>query len=295
MTWETTGAANPVLLGGERLVTRGEWRSFYDTTIDGSASNMTGILEGEGITVVMWRVMVGSGDTTPLNLHTDFRKAWNFDTAVGAASRRIIFRPWVNAINSLGWSAVWPTIAGSAIAANVSRPPSVSISAWIRKNAAGGVTDAKRGIGFGSNIIIAPSAAVPMCGLFGDGAQGFRFGSVHCPDGLGAGEIAATDIDANAIQPAELVNPGIGWFHVRIKLIPPGPGAPGLWAAYLNGQLVRVYSTLTNFPRGGGGVAVGREFFGVEPGIYAYADAARAITSFLVWDARVRIADEWSV
>lgn len=296
MTWETTGAANPVLLGGESLTFRAEWRSIYDVTVDGSPANLNGTVQNlSGAPQVMWRVMAGSGDATPLILAANFRKMWNFDTALGAASRRIIFRPYLNGINSLGWSDVFPALAGSAIAANVARPPAVTISAWIRKNAAGGVTDAKRGIGFGSNIVIAPSAGVPMCGLFGDGVQGFRFGSIGCPDGAGAGEIAQSAIDANSVQPAELVSPGANWFHVKVKLIPPAPGIPGIWAAYLNGQLIRVYSTLTNFPRGGGGVSAGREFFGVEPGIYAYADAARAITSFLVWDARVRIADDWSV
>lgn len=293
---EVTGAATPVLVGAEYLTKRLEMRSMIEHLgVDGSGVNLNGLWEHNGLPQAMWRVMVASGDAGPLSFRADFRTFWDFDTALAGASRRLIWRPILNGLHSWGWAETQPATAGNALAPNITRAPAIAISAWVRKKAAGNATDAKRGIAFGNNIVMAPSRGVPMTGFFGDGSLGFRFGSINCPDGAAAGEIAVNQIDANSVQPPELVNPGVAWMHVKIKMIPPTVGVTGRIACYLNGQLKVVYASLTNLPRGAGGVVAGREFSGVEPGIYAYADAARAITGFMVWDARVTLMDDWTV
>lgn len=297
MSLGVTGAAIPPILGSSYLVKRSEFRAIMEHLgADGSAVNLNAILEHGGLPVAWWRVMVASGDSLPVSFRANERTWWDFATAAAGASKRLIFRPLLNGMHSWGWGLTFPALAGSGVSIPGMRPPAVEVSAWLRKKAAGDATHAKRGIAFGNNIVMGPSAGVPMCGLFGDGAQGFRFGSINCPDGLGAGEIASNTIDAGSVQPAGLANPGAAPFHVRVKMIPPGPstGEPGKIATYLNGLHVKTFDTLTNLPRGAGGVSAAREFSGVEPGLYAYGDAA-AITGFMLWDVRVAVLEDWTV
>lgn len=294
MSLGVSGAAIPQF-NTTALSRRAEWRSMIEHLgIDGSAVNLNGLVTDSLAPSAMWRVQVASGDALPVSFRADFRTLWDFSTGAAAASKRLIFRPYLNGTHSWGWGQVFPGLSGASIPGATPRAPSLTISAWLRKKIAGDATHAKRGIGFASTIVMAPSNGVAMCGLFGDGVTGFRFGSVNCPDGQAAGEIAANAIDAGAVQPAELVSPGVTWFHVAIRLFPPGPGEPGKWAGYLNGRLIKVFDQLANLPRGGGGVSAGREFSTVEPGILAYGDAA-AINGYLVWDARVTIDDTWNV
>jgi hypothetical protein len=293
---EVSGAAVPTLIGGEYLTKRVEQRSIIEHLgVDGSVVNLNGLWEHNTLPQAMWRVMVASGDAAPVSFRADTRTFWDWGTALGAVSKRLIWRPLLNGLHSWGFADVFPATAGNALPFGITRASAIVISAWVRKKAAGDVTDAKRGIAFGSNIVMAPSRGVPMCGFFGDGAQGYRFGSINCPDGTAAGEIAQNQIDANSVQPPELVSPGVAWMHVRLKMIPPTVATTGRIACYLNGQLVVTYTTLTNLPRGGGGVSAGREFSAVEPGVYCYGDAARAITGFLTWDIRVSLMDDFSV
>lgn len=295
MSLGVTGAAIPAIVGAGSLVRRAEWWSHKEhLEADGSAVLMTGTVPNlGGLLQTMWRVIAG---TTPTSFLANNVTMWDFSTAP-AQSRSIAFRPFVNALHSWGWRDVMPALAGTLLP-GIGRSPSLTISAWVRKKAAGDATHARRCIGFGNNIALSPSGATPRCGLIGDGALGFRFGSVHCPDGLAAGETAANAIDAGSVQPAELVNPGAALFHVAIKLIPPGPTSaePGKWAAYLNGLHIKTFdNAAVNFPRGNNGVAqVVRYWEGVEPTIYSYQDAA-ALVGMLVWDARIIVANEWDV
>lgn len=102
-------------------------------------------------------------------------------------------------------------------------------------------------------------------GLLGDGVTGYRFGSVSAPDGVGAfTNTVFNAIDANAVQPAALVQPALNWFHVRLKFIPPTSAAsPGAWFGYLNGVKVATFSAVANFPRGD--TAVNRNYGIVTP------------------------------
>lgn len=136
--------------------------------------------------------------------------------------------------------------------AGIGLPLAMSVSGWIRKRLAGDATSCAQFVGFANdNGDLNFSRRVARIGIMGDGALGFRFGSVNCPDApAGGNDNAATDIDGtNIVQPALLVNPGVNWFHVRVKAIPGFQGQPGRFGCYLNGRLVAVYTNPVNFPR----------------------------------------------
>lgn len=129
--------------------------------------------------------------------------------------------------------------------------------AWLKKFNNVDPTSARQFFGFyNSNAGFLGASAVPSrVGLAGDGLTGFRFQSNSCPDGA-PGVIALGAADANSVQPLDLVQPGLDWFHVRIKLLPATPSQPGRVACYLNGRLVALFSAVANLPRGSNGVAL---------------------------------------
>jgi hypothetical protein len=180
-------------------------------------------------------------------------------------------------------------IAGSLDAGFDEPLHAISILAWLRKEASGSSTHARTGFGFCDHAVTYPSKEIPRIGLIGDGATGFRIGSVNCPDGSASGDNAATDIDANAVQPAALVNPGANWFHLEVKLIPPTPTVGGHWKAKLNGLGVASFGTNTNFPRGS--QATNRNYVGIIPMICAYPDTVQ-IPGLIVDDLRIRISED---
>jgi hypothetical protein len=128
----------------------------------------------------------------------------------------------------------------------------IILSAWMRKKGAGDASDCRFCFGFANNRVTSPSRRMTRCGLVGDGAGGYRFGSVNCPDAFvgGAANNAAGDIDANAVQPAELVAPGTTWWKVAIKFVPATPTTPLRWGAYYNNALVATFTNQANIPRG---------------------------------------------
>jgi hypothetical protein len=282
--------------GAENLARFLEWRTLPTrAAADGGAVLLTAEKWGDqGSAVAMWIMSSGAAPTALRVTNDNGRCWWNWATAGAAASRIAVFRLPGLAITPHGWGDTFPAIAGTP-GFNQGRAPSITISSWVRKVAAGDATDARRGFGFGNSETTTPSATIPRCGLFGDGLLGFRFGSLHCPDGLAAGETSPNAIDANSVQPAELVNPGATMFHAAIKLLPPGPGQPGAWIAFLNGRAVKRFDLLANLPRGSLALLdATRNFNSVEPTMYGHADGVAAIAGYLTWGMRVRIADEWS-
>lgn len=177
------------------------------------------------------------------------------------------------------------TFAGSgsgaleALASPVTR--AMVWQAWLRKATAGDPCTARQFFGF-MNTSNSPLGATKVCsrvGLIGDGVNGFRFGSVNCPDGA-AGVNGFADIDANAVQPAVLANPVLKWFHVKIKMVPPTPLLPGAVGCYLDGQLVAKFSALANFPRGTN--AANRDFYPIEACCFADFDAVTQLNGFML-------------
>lgn len=174
------------------------------------------------------------------------------------------------------------------------RDPSWSVSAWCVKDAAGDASHCQHFLGFANTSVLGGATAeIPRVGLVGDGVTGYRFGSVNAPDGLAAGNNGASDIDAGSVQPASLVNPGTNWFHVRVKMVPPGPGQVGQVACYLNGVRVVTFSALANLPRGHQGV--NDNFTRINAGVGTYADAGGVRPSLVYHDLRLRIEDDWSI
>lgn len=135
------------------------------------------------------------------------------------------------------------------------------MSAWMRKVNAGDTSDCRFCFGFANNRVTSPSRRMTRCGLVGDGAGGYRFGSVNCPDAFagGAANNAAGDIDANSVQPDAIkpANIGTNWFKVRLKMVPATKATPARWAAYLNNVRVAIFDQQANFPRGHQGVSDG--------------------------------------
>src|ERR1043166_6692285 len=192
------------------------------------------------------------------------------------------------------YGTAYPTTTGTITTAGIPAPStglSCSISAWVRKVNAGDGSDCRMTIGFGCNQTVSLSSTVPRVGLIGDGAGGYRYGSVNCPDGAAAGANAATDRGANSVQPADLVDTGAAWWHMRIKLIPATPTTGGKIACYHNGVLVATFTTTTNMPRGN--QAVSSNFNRVQCSIYNFSgDGAIHVPELLTRDLRVVMEDD---
>lgn len=197
-----------------------------------------------------------AGATAMLYTVVDNRRCLLTQAAAGAYSTNYL-RPFVLTGLLLFASDYRPTYGAVTSTPGADVPPllAIRVSAWFRKRLAGDSSSCRTCFGFADNTFLSPTALIARCGLLGDGAGGYRFGSVNCPDGQAAGENAPGDIDAGSIQPAELTNANLGtnWFHVEIRMIPPTPTQGGMWSARLNGTLVKIFTdSLVNFPRGSG-------------------------------------------
>lgn len=208
--------------------------------VDGAAKQIIALNTAVVVTPLTFRLLGG-------------RRSWQLNSAV-AGRARASMRPWTIGLlpNSVDFR---DTFRGVTATPGDAVPPPIATCymAWLSKDAAGSATSARQTFGWGNWNILAPSAAIPRCGLIGDGLVGFRYGTVNCPDGVVGipGENGVADIDANSVQPADLVAPGANFWHTAIKIVPPrSPSQVGQWACYHNGTLVRIFDTLTNLPRG---------------------------------------------
>lgn len=186
----------------------------------------------------------------------------------------------------------------SALAGSLPTPQfgwATEIMAWCRKLNAGDASDCRMGFGFADNTVVSPSAPIPRVGILGDGGVGYRYGSVNCPDGLIGGANAPGDIDAGALQPTDLNNPGAAWWHSRIKIVPALPGQNAQIACYHNGLRVALYTTDTNFPRGHQGLSDGHSR--IEATIWNFSGdvAALHVPELCLWDVRFWLHDNYSV
>lgn len=167
------------------------------------------------------------------------------------------------------------------------------ISFWMRKKAAGDATSAAQFAGIiNFNGEINRSSRVARIGVMGDGALGFRFGSLNCPDAIANGGLdnVANAIDPGSVQPAVLINPGVNWFHVIIKLVPATEGASGRWGAYLDGRLVAVFTDAARMPRTSlSGIDVqGSAYWVLAPAFAAFGNGGAAPSpGYYLRDVRV--------
>lgn len=207
------------------------------------------------------------------------------------------FRPGAaNAQNPISFADVFPPLVPGLGTPLTTISPSVKIEALFRKLNAGDATDCRCFFGFVYTRILSPSAQVTRIGMIGDGALGYGFGSVNCPDGLnGGGANAPGDRDANFVQPAGLVTPGTSIWKVGVKLVPPTPTQTGRWGAYLNDVLVATYTTTVNFPRGLSNPApIDDGYRAIEAG-FGYLTDGVALAGPLISDPMVTVAFDWSL
>ena len=237
-------------------------------------------------------------------------------TAGGAVtSKRVLDgRPGIGWFATAGQNTCWVLSPGGAVhyldfgapgfmpttvpVASVFSPPfglTCSVAAWCRKLAAGDSSSCRMTLGFANNTVVSPSGPVPRCGLLGDGAGGYRYGSVNCPDGLGAGANADNAIDANAVQPADLVAPGANWWHTRIKLVPATPTQPARWGAYHNGILVATFANQANFPRGHQGTSDAHTRIQASILNFSGDVAALHIPELVLWNVRIVLDDDYTL
>lgn len=255
-------------------------------------------LQGNNVpTDVLFQQIAGVNTAAKLNGLNGRRTMRTIPTAtVGSLW---FFRPFQAGQNPVGFGdAFLPTTGAVAFDPTLAGmpDPSVTIAAWVRKFGAGDASDCRDFFGFTYVRIIAPSGSIARIGLLGDGAGGYRYGSVNCPDGTNAAQNLATDVDAGAVQPADLAAPGTGWWRAAIKLIPPTPTQSGRWAAYHNGRLVKVFDQLANFPRGYfSGVQINDGYRAIEAAFGTYDSGGGIIVpSSVRTGIRLVIAEDWS-
>lgn len=200
----------------------------------------------------MWSYRAGA--TAMLYRQVNGRRGIEPQPGAGAFSTAYL-RPY--ALNGVllfasDFSLAWPATTGAM--SGTPQPLALEVSGLFRKVVAGDNSTCRFTYGFADNTFLSPTAEIARCGLMGDGAGGYGYGSVNCPDGDGAVENGHADKDANFVQPADLVAPGTNWWSSVLKLVPPTPTTPGFWTARHNGVLVATFTTAVNFPRGSGGV-----------------------------------------
>jgi hypothetical protein len=203
-----------------------------------------------------------------------------------------MWRPGLNGVWPIPFHDVFPT--GVASMADAAPDPAYIIRALFRKRNAGDSSDCHFFFGATYARILSPARQISRIGLLGDGAGGYRFGSVNCPDGGAAGQNAPGDIDANAFQPAGLVVPGTNWWEAAIKIVPPTPTQGGMWGAYFNGDLVATFNTVTNFPRGynNGGGPINDDYRDIELGFGVYNDGVAPVVCPCLTPPRVQVTND---
>lgn len=254
------------------------------------------------------------GAQIPVQVFQHFGSAISVSTVVNeikyilvkpsAISRDLwLFRPIGiagNVLTSLDFVPAYP--AQIAVPApSIPAPLAWTIQGRLRKVAAGDATAARQAFGFSIQLNVNPGKEIAQVGLFGDGLLGFRFGSLNCPDGSPvAVQNAANDIDANAVQPAALVNPLALEFGVKIKMIPATPtGGAAAVACYLNNVLQATFLTNVNWPRsaGGGGAGLPLPYAGIAPffGIFNNPDGVTVDPGYYLRDLRVSYDTDLSI
>ncbi len=282
---EVYGGGGGALASAVKQLTR---FGYSRATINASLTNDLTYWFGGPIPALGPAVATGGGGIAPARAQADSRRVWQLIptllngsdmewrglTAAGAATEQLAHMRDVKAF------AEAVAEAGNAFA--------FVTQAWLRKNdnvnpcwsrqrfgiAYTGVGYQVNAEGFSSHV-----------GIIGDGANGFRCASINCPDGTGAANNSPGAADPGFIQPAALLNPGLNWFHVKVKLVPATPSAPPAVGVYLDGQLIVSYFTNAHFPRGSSGV--NRDYLNVGASCFCGFDGATQLNGWWVHDWEV--------
>jgi hypothetical protein len=234
---------------------------------------------------VLFFPLQGNSPDSPLFRFIDGRPVLSIEVSLINHHTSLVFRPFaVGGRYPLDFFGTFHNTSG-VIGTGTGKPPSplaTSISAWLRKQVGGDSSSARFTFGFADNTVVYSSLPVARIGLIGDGAGGYRYGSVNCPDGINGTANGDTDIDAGSIQPADLVAPSTNWWHTRIKIVPATPTSAAKWGVYHNGTLLQTFVNTANFPRGSQGTT--HDFTRIEATIRAFDN----IKGLYIHDLRVK-------
>ena len=226
--------------------------------------------------------------------------AWHSFESTAVNPCGFTFQPFIPTANNVlapSFGLTFPTTT-SPLEDTVPAALAFEVEFWCRKRNAGDGSHAASCLGFWdkSSSVTGGSAIDARMGLIGDGLGGYRFGSLQCPDGAIAGDIVATSIDANSVQPAELLNANLAAknFYVRMKVVPATPALSGRWAAYLNGRWVQTFDLAANIVRGSGGVD--RNYRRIEIALCTWGNPViGAIQGPMIRDAIFRVTEDLSL
>lgn len=222
--------------------------------------------------------------TAPTRANIDQRKVWTMNPTLVAGSGHIYKGSTVQGVASEMLAHMRDTVPAIETVQPAGQAYACVCQAWLRKANNVNQCWSRQFFGFGFfNITpIGASAQHPRVGIMGDGANGFRLGSVHCPDGLAAGQSGQAAADAGFVQPPTLLNPGLNWFHVRVKLVPMTPVTPPAVGIYLDGALQVSYNSNAHFPRGQ--LAANQNYSQVEAAAFTDFDGATQLNGWQVSD-----------
>ncbi len=298
---DVTGAALPSSGGQATLLRWQEWIVIPGWHLGAPDTNWTGFAVARHLPVNLgagnvWRTL---GNISAVFRVIDAKQVLDVQPAIGAGGTREVvhvFDPTLS-LSPIDFHASWgPALE---LAPAVQPALAVSLMAWVRKKNPGDAPGARQFFGFLNQGDVNWSRRCARLGLAGDGVGGFRFQSNNCPGApAGANENAQTDVDANAVQPAVLVAPGVNWFHVRLKAIPATESAPGRFLAFLNGRLVATFSLAANLPQSSRSAidVLQAAFWPIMPAICAWGhpDTVTLDPGYYLRDVRVRYEEDWT-
>jgi hypothetical protein len=305
VTLRKTGAAAPAFAGQSTLLNYLEWVmdpgynvAAVDVAIGGYAyGRVLPAMFNAGNPVAVWNAR--GNQTAFFRVVNDISVVDVFAIAgaIGGQECAHIFRPsnGPGPSGQVDFPADFTPVLEQA--PGTGAPRAAFFAAWMRKRLAGDATSCAQFFGFANdNGDLNFSRRVARIGIMGDGALGFRFGSVNCPDApAGGNDNAPGDIDADSFQPTILNNPGASWFHVRIKAVPGVPGVPARFGCYLSGRLVKVYTAVANFPhtsRSGIDVS-GAAYWPIAPVFAAFGNGGAAPSpGYYLRDIRAGFTDD---
>lgn len=302
---EVEGASQPVILGAEALSRWQEWIAWPGYNVAARDVAWGGFAFGRhlpggwnaGNLTNPWIILGNQAPFFRVINDLQVLDVFSIAGAIGAQECAQVFR---GGLNNTGWGLEfaynYPPILESA--PGVEKQLACSVQAWMRKRLAGDATHSAQFIGFvNNNGDLNRSSRVARIGLMGDGVQGFRFGSLNCPNAVANGGLdnVQAAIDAGSFQPNVLVNPAALWFHIRVKMIPAIEGQTGRVGCYLNGRLVKTFPLAANMPRTSlSGIDVsGAEYWPLTPCFAMFGNGGAAVTpGYYLRDVRVRLEED---
>lgn len=254
-------------------------------TINAALTNELTYFQGGALPALGPAFATGGGGIAPVRAHVQSRRVWQLVPTLANGSDM----EWRGATAAGGATEQLAHMRDTALALEVAGPQGQAFAmvtqAWLRKNNNVNACWSRMRWGFayaGIAYQVNADGWETHVGVIGDGANGFRLGSINCPDGTAVANNTAGAIDPGFVQPAVLINPALNWFHIKVKLVPATPTTPPAVGIYLNGSLRVSYNTNAHFPRGS--QAVNRDYLNVCPAAFCGFDAVTQLNGWWVSD-----------